>query len=270
METGIRWHESDRRGPKLIAIPLDAIVFLMSLTVDWLTVQPHSQSPLRQKPYHYLTVIWLGCKIYSEDCAAGNGWLANITQMVSSLGYNLLNASFLSSSILLVLRLVALQPELSTFGCGFNWLAHEFLRGFLPTAFIGEAFVMLCLFAQREELIRHEAKLYILCLYLGWVCSIIAWIISNRIRLKGRENTRDQVAVRKFEQASAAMLGVKTVWCFSFTAQTLLWFFENEKFMFGTKYHSLAFAVERVCASLTFCLLKKLAKLYSGLNDLPI
>ena len=272
LEISIPWHECDRRGPKVIAVFLDLCVFCQSLTLDWLTVQAletRRRSLLsllaKNPPLTALWVIWWVCKIRSE-CAVGEGLLANKAQILSSLGYNVLNASFLSSSIVQVLRSVALQPENRT--C-FNWLAHDFLRGFLPTAFIGEVFVMWCLrSAARGEFIRHEAKLYILCLYLGLICSIVAWIISNSIRLQGEGNTRDQVAVRKFERASAEICVVKFVWCCAFTVQTFLWSSEEHRTL-GTKYHSFAFVVERACAFLTLSLLKKLAKLFSGLNDLP-
>lgn len=270
LEIGITWHESDRRGPKVIAVILDLCVFCQSLTLDWLKVQALETTissllanTAKNPVLTALWVIWWVCKICSE-CAVREGLLANTTQVLSSLGYNVLNASFLSSSIVQVLRSVALQPEFRT--C-FHWLARDFLRGFLPTAIIGEAFVMWRCHrsAAREEFIRHEAKLYILCLYLGWICSFAAWIISKRIRLQGEENTR---AVRKFEQTSAEMCVVKCVWCCAFTAQTVLWSSEEHRTL-GTKYHSLAFVVERVCAFLTLSLLKKLAKLYSGLSDLP-
>ena len=274
LELSIPWHECDRRGPKEIAVFLDLCVFLQSLTLDWLPFQAleTNRSSLlsllaQNRRVTAFWVIWWVCKIRSE-CAVGEGLLANKAQILSSLGYNVLNASFLSSSIVQVLRSKALQPEFRT--C-FNWLAHHFPRGFLPTAFIGECFVMWCLrSAAREEFIRHEAKLYILCLYLGLICSFVAWKISNSIRLQGEGNTRDQVAVRKFERASKEIFFVKFVWCCAFTAQTLLWRSSlEERRTLGTKYHWIAFVVERVCAFRTLYLLKKLAKLYSGLNDLP-
>lgn len=270
LEISIPWHECDRRGPKVIAVFLDLCVFRQSLTLDWLTVQALETrrrsllSLLAKNPrLTALWVIWWVCKIRSE-CAVGEGLLANKAQILSSLGYNVLNASFLSSSIVQVLRSVALQPEFRT--C-FHWLARDFLRGFLPTAFIGEFFVM---WRCHRSAAREEFILYILCLWLGWICSTFAWIISTSIRLQGEENTRDQVAVRKFEQASLTLCVVKFVWCCAFTAQTLLWCSSSEEHRtLGTKYHSLTFVVERVCAFLTLSLLKNLAKLYSGLNDLP-
>lgn len=110
-----------------------------------------------------LTGVWWLCKMNAEWCLA-EGILTNVNCLVTSMGYNVLNVCFLSSSLVLVLRLVALQPEVRNCGLGFHLLAQEFLAGFLPTAFMGVLVVMWRCHrsATRTECIEHEAKLYIL------------------------------------------------------------------------------------------------------------
>ena len=267
LETGIDWHKCDRKGPEYFAQLLDFCVFCTSLKVFKLW----NISGLAEDPT--LIVVWWVCKMSTEfTCLNWPG--ADLARGVTSLGHNMQIASYLSLIIVLVLRMIALQPELRMLRIGFNWLAQEFLQGFLPTAVVGEIVVMWRCHSstKKAEFIEHEAKLYILCLYLSWFCSILAWQVCHRIRLPGPENPGEQEAVSKFEKASASMCRVKTVWCIAFTVQTVVWFKvdpEKPESSGPTQLHRFAFVIERACAIWSLYLLKEFAKLYSGLRVLP-
>lgn len=269
LESGITWGRIDQSGPEIIEVILDTCVFCMSLTVDWLTVLEEKRSPLAQNLR--LTLLWWLCKI-STNCSLlkASPMLAEAARIVTSVGYNILNACLLSSSIVLVLRLVALQPEISTGGVSFNLLAQEFLRGFLPMVFTGEIVVMWRChqFARSAESIEHETKIetrfYVLCLYLGWICSFIAWRISYRITLASGDTRQHENTKSKLTRASRQMFLVKTVWC----SVTWVWC-SKPLVQLASKESIFAFVVERICTILTLVLLKKIAKLYGGLKQLP-
>lgn len=96
---------------------------------------------------------------------------------------------------------------------------------------------------------RPNFTSYDLCLYLGWICSLIAWWLSYRIRRR----------FAKLAEASRWTLGVKTVWCLA-CAQTFCQHQAAEMCRF------FAFVVERLCACLTLLLLKRFAQLYRKLE----
>ena len=261
LETSLEFQKSDPGEQAGKIVVLDVFVLFQSLSLDWLTVQEAGRSPLQQ--YWYLTFLWVFCRVMNE-CSFEQTLCAKYTAIVSSLGYNLLNISFLGSSILVVLRLLALHPELKGAGIDSNTddLTKSFLKPFLATACVGALVVMYRCHhsAEKAEFIQHEAKLYSVCLYLGTICSIVAWIVSRRMKVLPHQQV-DQQAVSSLKQASWWICGLKTVWC----CATLLW----PSLGIVAECHFivvLAFIVERICAVFT---LRKLKELATGLNKLP-
>lgn len=185
-------------------------------------------------------------------------------RIVSSLGHNILNVSFLCSSIVLVIRLITMLKLRITEDPGFTTeeFVPGFLKGFLATAFVLGVIVM-CIFHRsfkKAEYIEHESKLYFLCLFWGWVFSVLAWVISRSMESLGPHRRK---VVCKFSRASFVICGAKTVWCLA----TLFWP-SIKTTLSEPQYHQylVAFIVERLCACLTLHQLKELA---ASLNQLP-
>ena len=248
------WNRRQKFGSVIIEVILDTCVLCMSLTLDWLTLSEKKRSPLAQNLR--LTILWWVCK-FSTTCSLLKRWptLAEPARLVTSMGSNILHACFLSSSIVLVLRLVALHPEYRTCYFGFNLLSDEFLNRFLPMVFICEIVVM----ASITHEAKSEAKFYVLCLFLGLICSLIAWRISYTITLPAGDARQHENTHRKLTRASGLMLFVKTVWCIVRVPPVQLALHET----------GFAFVSERICALLAFALLHEFAKLYGRLNQLP-
>jgi len=250
------WNRGHKFGSVIIEVILDTCVLCMSLTSDWLTLSEKKRSPLAQNMC--LTILWWFCK-FSTTCSLLKGLprLAEAARRVTSIGSNILHACFLSSSIVLVLRLIALHPEFRTCDFGFNLLSEEFLKYVLAMVLIREIVVM----ASIEHEAKSEAKLYVLCLVLGWICSLIAWRISYTITLPASGDARQHENTnRKLTRASGQMFLVKTVWCIVRVPLVQL----------ALKETGFAFVfVERICALLAFALLHEFAKLYGRLSQLP-
>ena len=189
---------------------------------------------------------------------------------IVALGYNIVNTCYLSSGIVVVLRLLSLQSKLQNCGLGFNLLAREFLRGFFPTAILGELFVMqMCHHTDSsEEFIEHEVKFYIMFLYLGMICAFIASWLSRTIIVSAHGNARDELIKSKLRKVSRRLFRVKALWCGVFTAQTVLGC--KPKFQrIATKYHIFVVINERFCALQILLLIKKFAETYEGLRQIP-
>ncbi len=246
------WSRRHKFGPATIEVILDTCVFGMSLSLDWLTLVEKKRSPLAQNKG--LTTLWWLCKFSTTlSLLEGLPMLAEVARCVTLIGSNILHACFLSSSIVLVLRLVALHPEFRRCHFGFNLLSEAFFNTVLSMVFICEIVVM----SSFEHEAKNEAKFYVLCLFLGWICSLIAWRISYTITLPASGDARQhENTKRKLTIASGQMFLVKTVWC-SVRVPLL---------QLALKETVFAFVFERICALLAFALLHKFAKLYGRLN----
>lgn len=153
--------------------------------------------------------------------------------------------------------MLALQPELQTLRVSFNALVQVFLTSFLVPAIVAVPLEMSrCYHFGMKEFLQKTAKLYILCLFLGFVCSFLAWIMSHRIRL--HVAPEHQNAISNVSKPAALICAVKFVWCWV----PLLWSSQD--------YHIYVFIFERGCAGLTLHKLKDLATLYNAFHELPM
>ncbi|CAE7209955.1 unnamed protein product [Symbiodinium pilosum] len=173
--------------------------------------------------------------------------------------YNIINTCLLASAMSVFFQLLASQPlqgtlqrEWDCFGRAFNLLAWYFLRSFLPTAFLGELFVMV--FARStestEEFVEQENKFYLVFLILG---VLLAWLglkvsATSRVRDGSREHT-------KLRRIVFQLFIVKLVW---FLCRGSHWALMCSQLrLLASKYNFFMVVMERLCALQTMLLLKE-------------
>ena len=252
-------------------LPMNRCILALGLNLCWLGVtlrlswqllqalrrERHQASASRRT----LWLVFVSCCLSATN-AMSLPWSclsSSVKLLARSFVYNIINTCLLASAMSVFFQLLASQPlqgtlqrEWDCFGRAFNLLAWYFLRSFLPTAFLGELFVMV--FARStestEEFVEQENKFYLVFLILG---VLLAWLglkvsATSRVRDGSREHT-------KLRRIVFQLFIVKLVW---FLCRGSHWALMCSQLrLLASKYNFFMVVMERLCALQTMLLLKE-------------